>query len=120
MIDRYLERRDLFMLDDGVKAICVITDEGNGVCELEKIAVAPESQRQGYGKRLINYLLSHYSGKYDQMIVGIGDVPSTVLRILFFKEKIFRKLYHLSEWGYAVSKLLPLPMMSKKPLPLWV
>lgn len=79
MIDRYLERGELFILDDnGVKAICVVTDEGNGVCELKNIAVTPESQRQGYGKRLIKYLLFYYSGNYNQMIAGTGDVPSSV------------------------------------------
>lgn len=79
MIDRYLERGELFVLNDsGVKAICVVTDEGAGVCELKNIAVIPESQRQGYGKRLIKHLLSYYSGKYKQMIVGTGDVPSSV------------------------------------------
>ncbi len=79
MIDRYLERGDLFVLDDnGVKAVCVVTDEGDGVCELKNIAVTPGSQRQGYGKKLITHLLSHYAGKYTRMIVGTGDVPSSV------------------------------------------
>lgn len=79
MIDRYLERGDMFVLEDnGAKAVCVVTDEGNGTCELKNIAVTPTSQRQGYGKKLINYLINHYSGKYMQMIVGTGDVPSTV------------------------------------------
>lgn len=79
MIDRYLERGDLFVLDDnGVKAVCVVTDEGDGICELKNIAVTPNSQRQGYGKKLINHLLSHYTGKYTRMIVGTGDVPSSV------------------------------------------
>ncbi|MCD8091530.1 MAG: GNAT family N-acetyltransferase [Bacteroides sp.] len=78
MIDRYLERGEMFVLDDnGVKAVCVVTDEGNGVCELKNIAVSPDSQRQGYGKRMINYLIDYYSGKYTQMIVGTGDVPSS-------------------------------------------
>ena len=63
MIDRYLERGDMFVLNDnGVKAICVVTDETNGICELKNIAVTLESQRQGYGKRLINYLVKHYAG----------------------------------------------------------
>lgn len=79
MIDRYLERGDMFVLEDnGIKAVCVVTDEENEVCELKNIAVALESQRQGYGKRLINYLFTHYSGKYSWMIVGTGDVPSAV------------------------------------------
>lgn len=79
MIDRYLERGELFVLDDnGVKAVCVVTDEGDGVCELKNIAVTPKSQRQGYGKRLIKHLLFYYSEKYNQMIVGTGDVLSSV------------------------------------------
>lgn len=79
MIDRYLERGEMFVLeDDGIKAVCVVTDEGNGICELKNIAVAPEAQRQGYGKRLINYLIDYYSEKYAQMIVGTGNVPSVL------------------------------------------
>lgn len=38
----------------------------------------PKSQRQGYGKSLINYLVIHYSGKYIRMIVGTDDAPSSV------------------------------------------
>ena len=79
MIDCYLDRGEMFVLEDnGVKAVCVVTDEGNGVCELKNIAVTPCSQRQGYGKKLINHLLNHYTGKYTRMIVGTGDVPSSV------------------------------------------
>ena len=78
MLDRYLERGEMFVLeDDGVKAIGVITDEGNGICELKNIAVVPSAQRQGYGKKLIGYLVTHYSKIYSHMIVGTGDVPST-------------------------------------------
>lgn len=83
MIDRYLERGELFVLDDGgVKAVGVVTDEGEGVCELKNIAVAPGFQRQGYGRRLIAYLCGRYSGQFGQMIVGTGEVPG-VLR--FYK-----------------------------------
>lgn len=79
MIDRYLERGDMFVLEDkGVKAVCVVTDEGNGICELKNIAVAPESQRQGYGKKLIGYLETRYSGTYARMLVGTGDVPGAL------------------------------------------
>lgn len=79
MIDRYLERGEMFALDDnGVKAVCVVTDEGNGVCELKNIAVAAASQRQGYGRKLIRYLFTHYVGKFRKMIVGTGDVPGAL------------------------------------------
>ena len=36
MIDRYLEDGTMYALDDGgVKATCVITDEGNGIQDWE-------------------------------------------------------------------------------------
>ena len=51
MVDRYLERGTMYVLEDGgVKAECVVTDEGNGVLELKNIAVAPAEQGRGYGK----------------------------------------------------------------------
>lgn len=79
MIDRYLAHGEMFVLDDNVvKAICVVTDEYERICELKNIAVTPGSQRQGYGKKLIKHLFTHYSGRYNQMIVGTGDVPSIV------------------------------------------
>ncbi len=74
MVDRYLERGDLFVLEDnGIKAVGVVTKkEGPKICELKNIAVTPSAQRQGYGRKLINYLINHYSKEYTQMIVGTG------------------------------------------------
>ena len=45
MIDRYLERGTMYVLEDGgVKAECVVTDEGGGILELKNLAVEPEAQ----------------------------------------------------------------------------
>ena len=78
MIDRYLERGDMFVLEDGgVVAECVVTREGNGVYELKNIAVAPDCQRKGYGKQLIEFAFSYY-GDCERMLVGTGDVPSSL------------------------------------------
>ena len=78
MIDKYLERGEMFVLDDnGVKAECVVTKEADGVYELKNIAVMPDFQRKGYGKRLIDFLFSHYTD-CNTMLVGTGDVPSTL------------------------------------------
>ncbi len=42
MIDRYLWRGELFALDDGgLRAVCVVTEEGGGVCEIKNLAVKP-------------------------------------------------------------------------------
>ncbi len=79
MIDRYLERGTMYALDDnGVKAVCVVTDEGNGVMEIKNIAVAPEYQHRGYGRKLIDFLVSEYKDKYSILQVGTGDSPLTV------------------------------------------
>ena len=78
MIDRYLERGDMFVLEDGgVLAECVVTREGDGVYELKNIAVAPDCQRSGYGKQLIEFAFSYY-GDCERMLVGTGDVPSSL------------------------------------------
>ena len=39
MIDRYIEKGTMYVLeDDNVKAECVVTDEGNGILEIKNIA----------------------------------------------------------------------------------
>ena len=73
MIDEYLERGEMFVLDDnGIKAECVVTKELNDTYELKNIAVVPGYQRQGYGKHLIEFCLSHYTD-CRVMFVGTGD-----------------------------------------------
>ena len=79
MVDRYLERGFMYVLeDDGVKAECVVTDEGNGVLELKNIAVAPAAQGRGYGKAMVDFLIRTYKGQYAVLQVGTGDSPSTI------------------------------------------
>ena len=78
MIDKYLERGEMFVLnDDGVKAECVVTKETDGIYEIKNIAVMPDFQRKGYGKRLIDFLFSYYTD-CNVMLVGTGDVPSSL------------------------------------------
>ncbi len=79
MIDRYLERSTMYVLEDGgVKAECVVTDEGDGILEIKNIAVMPDHQRAGYGKALIDFLVRQYTGHYALLQVGTGDSPLTV------------------------------------------
>lgn len=79
MIDRYLDRGTMYVLDDhGIKCECVVTDEGKGVLELKNIATEPEYQGKGYGKALIDFVATKYKGEYSILQVGTGDSPSTV------------------------------------------
>lgn len=94
MIDRYLERGTMYVLDDyGVKAECVVTDEGNGVLEIKNIAVDPSFQKMGYGKSLIEFVEKQYAGKYSVLQVGTGDSPLT----LPFYEKCGFERSHIVE-----------------------
>ena len=79
MVDRYLERGTMYVLeDDGIKAECVVTDEGAGVLELKNIAVEPGFQGRGYGRALVDFLVKTYGGRYSVLQVGTGDSPATI------------------------------------------
>ena len=92
MVDRYLERGRMFVLDDGgIKAECVVTDEGGGVLEIKNIATVPKSQGKGYGKKLIEFLEEKFHNGYDVLQVGTGDSPLTIP----FYEKCGFKRHHV-------------------------
>lgn len=92
MVDRYLGRGTMYVLEDGgVKAECVVTDEGDGILELKNIAVKPDCQGKGYGKALVDFLVQTYIGQYTVLQVGTGDSPST---IPFYESCGFRR-HHL-------------------------
>ncbi|MEG1758039.1 MAG: GNAT family N-acetyltransferase, partial [Oscillospiraceae bacterium] len=63
---------------DDLKAICVVTDEGNGICELKNLATAVAYQRKGYGRQLVDFICVHYASKYATLLVGTGDSALTL------------------------------------------
>ena len=78
MIDKYLERGEMFAL-----------------YEIKNIAVCPSSQRKGYGKRLVDYLFGYYQGRCSVMLVGTGDTPST---LSFYEHCGFRISHRLKNF----------------------
>ena len=79
MIDRYIDRGTMYVLDDnGIKCECVVTDEGNGILEIKNIATEPEYQGKGYGKALIDLVAAKYKDKHSILQVGTGDSPLTI------------------------------------------
>ncbi len=89
MIEKYLDKGAMYVLDDnGVKAEILICDEGNGVLEIKNLAVEPQSKRQGYGKKLVDFVCEHYKEKYNTLQVGTGDSPLT---IPFYEECGFKR-----------------------------
>ena len=76
MIDRYLERGDLFVLRDGdVRSVCVVTREGEGVFEIKNLATDARYQGQGYGARLVRHVCELYGNQGHTMLVGTGESP---------------------------------------------
>lgn len=94
MIDKYLERGEMFALyDDELKTVCVVTKEGDGVYEIKNLATCERYQGRGYGRAMIEYVMAHYADSLNTMLVGTGDSPSA----LPFYEKC----------GFTVSHRVP-------------
>ncbi len=82
----------MFILKDSeVKAECVVTDMGNRILEIKNIAVYPEFQGKGYGKKLLDFLEEFYTEDFDILQVGTGDSPLTIP----FYEKCGFKRHHV-------------------------
>ena len=80
MVNRYLDKGEMFVatVAGADVGVAIVTDLGHGVFELKNIAVRPECQGQGHGKRLIQQILSHYGTACAVMLAGTGDSPLTV------------------------------------------
>jgi len=66
-IEKYLDRGDLFALYDGdLKSVCVVTDEGSGVVEIQNLATDTRYQHQGYAAKLVDHVANHYAGRYGK------------------------------------------------------
>lgn len=96
MIYKYLERGRMYLLDeDGVKAECVVTDEGNGVLEIKNIAVLPLHQGKGFGRMLIEYIKKEYCNKFSVLQVGTGD---SLLTVPFYEKCGFKRSHTIKNF----------------------
>lgn len=79
MINKYIDRGTMYgIFNEDIVAVCVVTNEGRGVLEIKNIAVKPEYQKMGYGRRLIEFIENKYSREYSILQVGTGDSPLTI------------------------------------------
>ena len=85
MIDRYLNRGRLFVLNGG-DAVCVVTDEGGGVLEIKNLAVAPRFRRCGYGSAMIEFVGNFFAEAFSLLQVGTGESRAT---LSFYEKKRF-------------------------------
>lgn len=79
MIWRYLERGRMAVLFCGKKAVAVsvVTKEADRLWELKNIAVLPCWQRQGCGRRLLEFWLNCLRGQ-GTLQAGTGETPKTM------------------------------------------
>lgn len=96
MIDKYLDKGQMFVLDDeGIKAECVVTQEGDNIIEIKNIAVYPKYQKKGYGKKLIEFVENKYKNDFDIIRVGTGD---SKLTIPFYENCGFKRSYCIKDF----------------------
>jgi len=76
MIASYLGRGTLFALyDPELTAVAVVTEEGDGICEVKNLAVQPARWRQGYGRRFLAWIEERYRGEVREIQLGTGEDP---------------------------------------------
>lgn len=80
MIDTYLERGTMYVLEDNgaVKAECVVTDEGNGILEIKNLATETAYQRRGYARALLDFIAENYKKTHIVLQAGTGESPLTL------------------------------------------
>lgn len=97
MIMRYLDRSRLFALYDGgrLRTVAAVTWEGDGVFELKNLATAPESQRRGYGRAMVEHVAALCRGRGTRLLVGTGDSPLT---LPFYRACGFRESHRVKNF----------------------
>lgn len=78
MIDRYLDRCDLYVgfLNDEAIALCAVECLDSATVEVRNLAVADGYRRCGYGRGMLEFAERMYRGK--SIILGTGETPSTL------------------------------------------
>ena len=105
MVERYLDRGELFLLWDGtrVRGLCVLTREGDGIYEVKNLAICPDSQCRGYGRALLDLLRAQVPD-CRTLYVGTGDSPLTLplYRACGFRESHRVRDFFLKHYDHPI------------------
>ena len=97
MIARYLDRGTLTALyDGGLRAVCVVTEEGPGISEIKNLAVERAFHRQGYGRAMVHHVVDTCrAADRRRLLVGTGDSPLT---LPFYRACGFRESHRIPDY----------------------
>ena len=96
MIEKYLDRGDMFILHDNqLIGACIVTKENENEYELKNIAIYNEFHGKGYGQKLIEYVFDYYKDKGKVMYVGTGEVEWI---LNFYKKCGFEESHRLENF----------------------
>ena len=102
MIDRYLDRSEMYvlMINGQAASVAVVGQVDEQVCELYNLATAPGLRGKGYASRLVRHLIRLYQPRCKRMLVGTSQPLMSFYERFGFKYSFTREGFFLDE-GYA-------------------
>lgn len=81
MVMRYLPEASVYVLvedDNTPRALIALVATDSTTVEVKALAVQPTFQRQGYGRRMLDFAAELARDKAQRLLVGTGDAPTTL------------------------------------------
>ena len=102
MIDRYLDRSEMYvlMINGQAASVAVVGQVDEQVCELYNLATAPGLRGQGYASKLVKHLIRLYQPRCKRMLVGTSQPLMGFYERFGFAYSFTREGFFLDE-GYA-------------------
>ena len=102
MIDRYLDRSEMYvlMINGQAASVAVVGQVDEQVCELYNLATAPGLRGKGYASRLVRHLIRLYQPRCKRMLVGTSQPLMSFYERFGFAYSFTREGFFLDE-GYA-------------------
>ena len=102
MIDRYLDRSEMYvlMINGQAASVAVVGQVDEQVCELYNLATAPGLRGKGYASRLVRHLIRLYQPRCKRMLVGTSQPLMGFYERFGFAYSFTREGFFLDE-GYA-------------------
>ncbi len=103
MVEKYLNDGVMYVIDDcGVKGEITVTDAASGILEIKNLAIYKEFQRQGYGRKLVEFICEKYKGLYAALQVGTGDSPLPFYQSCGFKISHTVKDFFINNYDHPI------------------